>query len=191
MRENRLLLAATVALLLGCGSSPTRADDQKDPKDQPPAEKKDDKKDEKKDDAKADKPAEKAPAKVRSFKVTVTDNFNTKPFTIEDAVIWVPEVSILSGEGGKATYSLFVKRGAAEIEVPLEDIAEVKGIKAAAKEPDRLECTVVFKNGDPEITGTIKANLSLQGRYDKSKLTAKCKLREITSFKVEETTEKK
>src|SRR5580658_8707460 len=113
MRENRLVLAATVAVLLGCSSEPSQADDQKDATH---AEKKDDDKKE----APAKKDAEKKDVKKHGvFKATVIDRSpEVKPIEIDEAVLWVPQISIFSSNGGDPSWSLKVKHGAAEIEVP-------------------------------------------------------------------------
>lgn len=192
MRERRLLLAAAVAVLLGCGSEPTHADDKKPDEKQPvPADdKKDEKKpDEKKPDERPDtRPQQAVPDKkpARRFVAVVTDRFKTDPFKIEDAELLVPQVSLLGGESYARELKFVVKHGAAEIEVPFEEIAKVtfKDVK-----DDRLAVVIEFRGADKggnSLDGTVKSNLQLGGKYQQRGLPAKLKLRELASLTLEE-----
>lgn len=193
MQKRRLLLATAVAILLGCGSSDTHADDEK-PGDKPPAaDKKDDKAPEKKDEAKPAeaKPADKKPGDKdkkdeKHFVATVTDNFGTAPFKIDDADLRVPQVSLLGGESFDHKKMFTVKHGAAEIEVPFEEISKVTFGKTRE---DRLEVTIEFRSADKsdkQLEGTVKSNLQLGGNYQQRGLKANLKLREIKSLTLEE-----
>jgi hypothetical protein len=180
MRESRFVLVAAVAFLLGCGSAATHADDKK------PDEKKDEKKGDEKPDEKA--PAEKKPAEKpkKRYTATVTDRFGTEPFKIDGAEVSVPQVSLLGGESFQYELRFVVKHGAAEIEVPFEEISKVTF--GDVKE-DRLGVTVEFKaadKADKQLTGTVKSNLQLHGKYQQRQLEAKLKLREIKTLVLEE-----
>jgi hypothetical protein len=191
MRENRLLLATAVAFLLGCGSGPSKADDEKPADTKPPAaaggdkaDKKDDAaKDDKKDEKKDDKSAKKEDPRV--YRATVKDWNDTPEFVIDEAVLWVPEVSILGGSSGKKDKNLIVKMGPADIEVPFAEIAQLTFGKA---KEDRLPVTVWFNDPekkDKQLEGTVKANLQLKGTYLARKLDAVLKLREVKTLKLE------
>src|SRR5579871_2237107 len=51
-----------------------------------------------------------SPPKARHFTVTVTDRFDTVT-VVTDAVLFVPEFSILGNEGGESRRTFPVKRG--------------------------------------------------------------------------------
>jgi hypothetical protein len=202
MRSNRLggvAIASAVAILLGCSSAATNADDAK-PGDAPPADQKQDQKKDEKAPAKTDENAAKAAKAAkeqkekeekdadekRRFNATVTDKTGTVPFLVSDAQIFVPEVSLLGGEGGKLAKELVVKHGPAEITIPLKDVTS---LKVDALKEDRLEVTVRFKDpalAGSELKGTIKSNLQLHGKYLKSSLDAKLKLRDVDLVTLEE-----
>jgi hypothetical protein len=184
MTRKNLILALGLAVLLGCaGGEDTKAQEK-------PASP-----DAKQDDGKpAPKPADKGAAKgeapekvedMRKYRALVTDRFNTPDFEVTDAVVWVPEVSLLGAEGGTAKKELLVKRGAAELIVPFSDIA---WIEFREFKEDRLEVAVKrvadAKSDDPKVrdrflVGTIKSNLQLRGKYEKTALDARLKLREV------------
>lgn len=191
-RDNRLILAAAVAFLLGCGSEPSKADDQKGEEKPAPVDKAPDKKDERPAAA-----AKKDEKKGKRFLGTVTDRLpDVKPFTIEEAKIFTPQVSIFGGDSGLEETTLRVKHGAAEIEVPFEDVTEVT---FGNVKDDRLEVVVAFREKAGVLEGTVKANLQLRGTYvmadpsapKKQELKAQLKLREIKSVKLEEIKEGK
>src|SRR5580658_5395061 len=122
MRENRLLLGIAVVALLGCGSEPSHADDQKPDDKKPPAEQRDDKKDEK--PASAEKKKDEKKLVYRAHIVDrVTD---IPPYDIEDAWIRVPFTSIHGGSDFEKKQELNVKPGAAEIQIPFAEIAQVE-----------------------------------------------------------------
>ncbi len=190
MRTGGLLLAAAVAFLLGCGSEPTHADDKKDEKQPVPAE--GEKKDEKKPEEKpADPPkGDKAPAgkdeKRKHFVAEVTDRFKTPAFKIDEAELLVPQVSLLGGESFDHKFHFVVKHGAAEIEVPFEEIAKVT---FGVPKDDRLPIVIEFRAPDKAgktLDGTVKSNLQLGGKYQQRGLAAKLKLREIDTITLEE-----
>ncbi|MEZ0230116.1 MAG: hypothetical protein ACAI25_15950, partial [Planctomycetota bacterium] len=185
-----LFLAAAVAFLLGCGSEPTHADDQKPDEKQPaPAgDKKDDKGTDKPADPKGEKGGDKgapapAPDKVKKrFVAEVTDRFKTKPFKIDEAELLVPQVSLLGGESFDHKLVFVVKHGAAEIEVPFEEISKVT---FELPKDDRLPIRIEFRGADKAgkvLDGTVKSNLQLGGKYEQRNLAAKLKLREIESI---------
>src|SRR5690349_16431135 len=72
-----------------------------------------------KDDADAEAPQKK-------FTATVKDRYLPEPWQVRGALLFVPEVSLFGGGGGKETRSLVVKRGAAELDIPLERIAKLE-----------------------------------------------------------------
>jgi hypothetical protein len=165
-------LAGVVAVLLGCAAGDTRAQETTD-------------NNKAGDEAKSDSEKKKEPDK--HFDATVTDNYGTKPFLIHDAVIWLPETSLLGGESGQVKRSIVVKHGAEEVEVPLEAIEKISVEKLT--DEGVLPVTVTFldpkKYGDP-ITGTVKSSLQLRGKYHMSPLDATVKLRETKEIDLKE-----
>ena len=184
MRTTRTLpVAVALTILLGCAADGTKADDGK-PGGKPAAGEKP-----------ADKPAGEKPAdgadkkpegSKKVFRATVTDRFGTAAFVIADARLWVPEVSLFGGEGGEYKKVVVVKHGAAEIEVPFD---EVQTITLKLVKEDRIDVVVTFRAADKagkQLDGTIKSNLQLHGHYEKSNLSARLKLREINEITLEE-----
>lgn len=177
MRVDRSLVALVVAAFLGVAVAPTRAQQNEPPKD------------EKKDEKKPEKPAPEKKKKVhRPFAAKVKDRYNNE-FEVATAFLWVPEVSLLGGESGDEKQVFTVKKGAAEIEIPFEDVESVE-FPRDAKE-DRLPIVIVLR--DPELKkklpkgleGDVKASLQLWGDYEGSKLQAKLKLKELRSIQLE------
>src|SRR5687767_8989689 len=104
--------AAAFVLALGCAAEEGVAQDGEPPLqqqngDSPP-------RDDKKDDD-----ADEGPR----FLATVKDKFLVEPWQVRGALLFVPEVSLFGGGGGEESRVLIVKRGAAELEVPMEQIA--------------------------------------------------------------------
>ncbi len=180
MAERRMLLAAAIAVLLGCGSEPTHADDQKPDEKQPvPAEKKDEKAGDKKDDKAAEK------KERRKFKAHITDRIaDVQPYDIDDAEIQIPVTSLFGGASFENKVVLNVKSGAAEIEIPFEQIRKVE---CNDVKEDRLDVVVHLKgqNESESIKGTVKSNLILHGKF-RTNLDATLKLREIKAFELTE-----
>lgn len=203
IQRRTLCLTLALGLLLGCGGSgdtkaqekpgpDAKADEKGDAK--PPAGKGDAKPGEAKGDAKPGdaKPAEDAVL----YRATVTDrSTDVKEYAIQNAVIWVPEVSILGGEGHTVEKRLLVKKGATEITVPFADIA---WIDVGALKEDRLEVKVktlaVLKREQAQpaesrknefLVGSVKSNLQLAGRYDDTAFAAHLKIRGVVKIVLE------
>lgn len=159
--------AALVLMTLGCAAEEGAAQDepptQQAPKPQGAA----------KDEADDDAPQV-------TFTATVKDRYLQDPWQVKNAVLFVPEVSLFGGGGGKETRSLLVKRGAAELDIPLERIAK---LEIGEQDEDLLSVKVLLRpaEGEPTpapIEGTVRSSLELRGTFNTSDLKTTVRLRE-------------
>lgn len=141
----------------------------------------------------ASKPAEKAAADdeekedTRRYAARITDVYQAaeeKPFVVEDVALFVPEVSLFGGSGGKRVKTFELRKGAATIEVPFARIAKITVGKV---DDDLLNVTFELRDAKPEhktLSGKIKANLELRGTFVAGDLETNVKLRETKEIEL-------
>lgn len=107
-----------------------------------------------------------------------------KPFVVEDVALFVPEVSLFGGSGGKRVKTFELRKGAATIEVPFARIAKITVGKV---DEDLLNVTIELRDTKPEhktLTGKVKANLELRGTFVAGDLETNVKLRETKEIEL-------
>lgn len=175
---------ATVLCILGCaGPEQGAAQDTPPVADPPPAGQPQDQ-----PAKKPREPDEEKQEEGRRYDVSVRERGQEQAFKLLDASLFVPEVSLFGGEGGRPSKLLRLKRGAAELTIPFR---RIKKIDVLSEKEDRLEVVVQLVPGEGSqeapapINGTIKAGLELRGGYEKTSLKAVVKLREVLSLELE------
>ncbi len=122
---------------------------------------------------------------TRTYRATLTDEWNDQPFVITNVVLFVPEVSLFGGGDGEEVKELSLRRGSAEIEVPFHRILR---ITVGDLEQDRLHVTLEVRNesgsGTSSLEGTVKSTLELRGTFQDSGLASVVKVREARTVEL-------
>lgn len=123
---------------------------------------------------------------VYAAKVTDKDSAaKNEPFTLESAVLFVPEVSLFGGSSGKDQKVLELRRGkSTTIEIPFH---RIERIEVGKQLEDRLELRIALRGTKPEdkwLKGTVKASLQFKGIFAGKDLTASVKLREVKTIEL-------
>lgn len=182
-RHGSWLWTAALLCALGCAGSEEGAAQE-----QPPASPEQPGKQEPKPQAKDEKDlaqAEEKAEEARRYDLLVSEKGTDKPFRLSEGAMFVPEVSLFGGEGGKTSKLLRLKRGAAELTIPFR---RIKRIEVKNEKDDRLEVTVKLVPAEgqeeTELQGSVKAGLELRGTYAGTGLQATAKLREVTAVEL-------
>jgi len=157
--SRNLAWTAALALALGCSAPEGAAQEERAPASRPAA---------------GDEETARYAAEVRER--------GDEAFTLGDASLFVPEVSLFGGSGGEETRLLELKRGAAKIEVPF---ARIERVEVGKERLDRLEVTVHLRPAPGEdeppapLAGTVRSSLELRGTYAGTGMSAVVRLRDI------------
>ncbi len=124
----------------------------------------------------------------RKYRAVVKDKHlraGEKPFTVNDAVLFVPEVTLFGGGAGEEVKELKLKRGSAEVTIPF---ARIASLEIGKLDEDRLGLTVTLRDvkdpADAKLKGSVKASLELRGKLGSKDLDTVVKLREAKTVEL-------
>ena len=173
-----------LGLVLGCASEEGAAQDRPEPT-PPPQQAPADAEPTTRKTAKKDKKE----ADPRTYVATVRDKVRraggdatpAKPFSVQGAVLFVPEVSLFGGGSGEEVKILELQRGSATVTIPFHRIEKLVVGESPKTQEDRLQLTVHLRDveGDQKtLPGTVKASLELRGKLGGTDLTTAVRLRD-------------